>query len=398
MKVVHRVVQGCLEIGKSERESVSVLLETYQSGLSLVHKLFSSSGCQGEDAHEMYRLLRQGLGLPAVYANAALRQGRFPTPRPTLHLYAKAFTLDLTTHPPRLSLRVLEGRTRALLNTSARNLSLLLAYPPKYGEIWKDGDRFYIRFSLAIPVPEPPADPTHVVGVDVGEWCLLATSDGALYAADPLREALEEMVRLSERLRVSKRARKAYKEEQRRANLLLRASVNHFLRSLPPGSLIVLEDLRGIRQGAARSKDRRTLFHFWPYGRVRKLIMEKAEWLGHAVKIVSPAHTSVTCPCCGTVDARNRRGAEFRCTNCGFHGHADLVAALNLRNRGMPTRAMQPGPAYPLRVFVPTTSGVRESPLGGTVQGNAESKRGLGNIFKGNLKETQPSDPSFSSP
>lgn len=360
----YRVVEGRLKVGKAEERKIQEVLQAYQHGLSLVRQFCSHSQPKAGVQRELYKTLRERLGLPAVYANAALRRAfPFTNKRPTLNLYAKAFTLDLTTHPPLLSLRVQDGRVCAAFHTSERNLALLNAHRPQYGELRDECGRFYVRFCLKILAPDPPTDPQHVVGVDLGERYLLATSDMVLYSGTTLQETLLGMLRFAKK--TSRRARKAYRKHQHQAELLLRTTVNHFLLSLPPGSLIVLEDLRGIKESAVCPEDRHDLFHMWPYGRARTLILEKAELLGHSVKLVSPAHTSVTCPSCGDIHSRNRRGEEFQCRRCGFQGHADLVAAINLCNRGMPTRAMQPGPVYPLALFVPTTTGVRESPVGG---------------------------------
>jgi hypothetical protein len=42
-------------------------------------------------------------------------------------------------------------------------------------------------------------------------------------------------------------------------------------------------------------------------------------------------NTSRTCPCCGHVSADNRQTqAQFRCVECGFAEHADVVGAINI--------------------------------------------------------------------
>ena len=49
------------------------------------------------------------------------------------------------------------------------------------------------------------------------------------------------------------------------------------------------------------------------------------------VEKVSPALTSLRCPACGQVDRGSRESqAVFRCTACGFAGHADVNAAINI--------------------------------------------------------------------
>jgi transposase len=65
---------------------------------------------------------------------------------------------------------------------------------------------------------------------------------------------------------------------------------------------------------------------------------------GATVVPVPAHHTSQTCPECGHVDADNRESqAVFACTSCGFSGHADVVAAMNIRERGI---ELAPAPGH----------------------------------------------------
>jgi len=49
-------------------------------------------------------------------------------------------------------------------------------------------------------------------------------------------------------------------------------------------------------------------------------------------KVPAP-HTSQTCPSCGLVDPANRSERAFKCVGCGLSGHADIIAASNIRDR-----------------------------------------------------------------
>jgi putative transposase len=49
------------------------------------------------------------------------------------------------------------------------------------------------------------------------------------------------------------------------------------------------------------------------------------------VEKINPAFTSQRCSACGQVDGKSRESqAVFRCTACGFAGHADVNAARNI--------------------------------------------------------------------
>jgi putative transposase len=56
---------------------------------------------------------------------------------------------------------------------------------------------------------------------------------------------------------------------------------------------------------------------------------------GKVVIKVNPKHTSQKCQNCGHVDATNRDGEKFICTNCGYMAHADINAAKNIRDRAL---------------------------------------------------------------
>ena len=49
------------------------------------------------------------------------------------------------------------------------------------------------------------------------------------------------------------------------------------------------------------------------------------------VEKIKPHYTSQRCSACGQVDPKSRESqAVFRCTACGFAGHADVNAAINI--------------------------------------------------------------------
>jgi putative transposase len=58
-------------------------------------------------------------------------------------------------------------------------------------------------------------------------------------------------------------------------------------------------------------------------------------WRGGVFIAVPPQHTSQTCPECDHIAKENRPNqAQFKCVNCGFEGHADVVGAINILARG----------------------------------------------------------------
>jgi IS605 OrfB family transposase len=64
---------------------------------------------------------------------------------------------------------------------------------------------------------------------------------------------------------------------------------------------------------------------------IRQAAKNKAQEIGMAVAEVNPAYTSQTCGRCSLRGIRRRH--TFTCPSCGHSAHADVNAAVNIRNR-----------------------------------------------------------------
>jgi len=124
-----------------------------------------------------------------------------------------------------------------------------------------------------------------------------------------------------------------------RKRLIWMSNVNHvvakrIVESLKPGDILVLEDLKYIRERIRVSKKQRADIHSWAFGDLQRFIEYKALERGIPVVYVDPRNTSRTCPRCGHCEKSNRSSqAHFRCKSCGFQHHADLVASINIAQR-----------------------------------------------------------------
>ena len=67
-----------------------------------------------------------------------------------------------------------------------------------------------------------------------------------------------------------------------------------------------------------------------------KITLEyKQRWSGGQGLFVDPKYTSQACPECHHVSKDNRQTqAEFKCVDCHFQAHADVVGAVNILERG----------------------------------------------------------------
>jgi putative transposase len=78
------------------------------------------------------------------------------------------------------------------------------------------------------------------------------------------------------------------------------------------------------------------------FGRLQRLIVEKAEEAGRTVVLVDPKFSSQTCGRCGHVAKESRRRRRFVCVGCGYANHADVNAALVIRGRAQSALSREP--------------------------------------------------------
>ena len=103
--------------------------------------------------------------------------------------------------------------------------------------------------------------------------------------------------------------------------------------NMDEGSIIVLEDLKGIRKaGSNKSKTLRRDLNSWAFYQLDLFLNYKAIENGMSVEYVDPAYTSQKCSRCAFTSKKNRRRSKFLCRFCGFSLNTDLNAARNIRN------------------------------------------------------------------
>jgi IS605 OrfB family transposase len=98
---------------------------------------------------------------------------------------------------------------------------------------------------------------------------------------------------------------------------------------------IAIEDLTGIRERTnqqPRDKTERRRANSWAFYQLRLFLEYKAVKAGIDLVAVPPAYTSQTCHACNHIGLRS--GKRFQCSNCGWHGDADLNGAINISKLG----------------------------------------------------------------
>jgi len=95
-------------------------------------------------------------------------------------------------------------------------------------------------------------------------------------------------------------------------------------------SVLVLEDLKEIRQRARCRKKQRYTLHSWSFYQLASMIEYKAKKFGVPLAYVEPQYTSQRCSRCGHIDKNNRKGNLFCCLKCGTVEDAGANAGFNI--------------------------------------------------------------------
>jgi IS605 OrfB family transposase len=197
---------------------------------------------------------------------------------------------------------------------------------------------------------DPPVEtPNDVLGVDLGIVNIATDSDGTLYSGTDLLGMRIRHRRLRKRLQAkgTKAARRLLKQRRRKERRFA-TNTNHVISkhlvavAKGTGRAIAIEELGGIRERISVRAPQRVTLHAWSFDQLRQFLVYKAKMAGVLVILVDPRNSSRTCPCCGSVSRANRPSQSwFSCQSCGFSGHADVIAATVLRQRGRAV-VMQP--------------------------------------------------------
>lgn len=105
-------------------------------------------------------------------------------------------------------------------------------------------------------------------------------------------------------------------------------------------SMIVLEDIKGIRKlyrkGNYQGKKYRGMMNSWSFYELQRQIQYKAAWEGIPVRFVNPKCTSKLCPMCGTRIQEDRgHNRKLWCGICKKSMDRDVVASMNISYRGL---------------------------------------------------------------
>ena len=194
---------------------------------------------------------------------------------------------------------------------------------------------FNITFNKEIEASRPASLDPYVIGIDRGIINLAVVSNNKFYKGNKVAKISSKYKHLRSLLQKcgSKSAKRHLRKLSMKENRF-RTDMNHvvskqIVESLPPNSIIVLEDLKYIRENIKTwSKELNRKLNTWTFGQLENFLTYKAQSKEILVDYVSAYYTSQKCSKCSHTEKQNRLSQPiFKCQKCGFSLNADLNAS-----------------------------------------------------------------------
>ena len=215
--------------------------------------------------------------------------------------------------------------------------------------IERDG-RLLGRVTLTLDAPEPQG--VLPVGIDLNETnALVAVNpDGEtlFISGKSVKVANARSFKTRKRLQKKLATRKAEhkdthsvrrtlkrlgRKRSNRTRTFAQTAAKRLVQWAPVNAVLVFEALNipQPKRGMIGGTSTRRRLSQWQRGLIRTAVESKAQEVGMVVAEVNPAYTSQNCSRCGLRGIRKRH--RFTCPSCGHAQHADINAAVNIRNR-----------------------------------------------------------------
>jgi putative transposase len=195
--------------------------------------------------------------------------------------------------------------------------------------------QLWVKLVFEHPTPDVCSN-TETQGIDRGLYHLAVTSDGQSHSNAKVRSVQRRYLYNRRTLqakgtRSAKRRLRAMSGREKRFSKDVNHVVSKRLANQENVTTFVLEDLSGIRN-KRRGKKMNKWLGSWPFHQLQLFLGYKAEAIGKSMAFVDARYTSQKCSQCGYIYKGNRHKSHFQCVRCGFQAHADVNAAVNIRD------------------------------------------------------------------
>lgn len=349
-----RTVSIKIEPSKQQGEALFTLRSEFSKGCNQVAKIALEESCFNRVKlhHLCYYQVRKKCSLGSQMTCNAIRAvtGAYKSQQkkkdlPLIEFKEKSIHFDKRTYSlkkDKISLYTLGGRILVPMVLGERQRQELLRGSFREAELVFTRGKWL--FNLVIEISDPPfAQKQKIMGVDLGENNLYATSTGKISGGKNLRNKRDRYLALRCRLQHngSKSARQLLKKISGREKRHVKQTNHEESKKLIEEArsqgvgIIQMEKLTNIRKRIKARKKERSRLHRWPWRQLQLFIEYKAEEQGIKVDYFDPAFTSKSCHEClkeNQLDLKQVKRVKhlLKCNKCGNRAHADVNAALNL--------------------------------------------------------------------
>lgn len=337
---------------------LSLTMFKFQSACNYISAFIESTGIsnKNEIQKNIYSLLRGKFTLPSQMAISAIREtsAKFKshsledkTPEFKSPFYHLVYNRDYSIKDSIFSINTLNGRIKIPFSFKGREQYFDGTWKFGTATIFIKRNKFYISLSVSKQVSIPEyTEVSTIIGVDRGIRKILAYSSDSkdfISSGGKIKQKRANLQALRKELqrKQTPSARRKIKKIGQRENRYVNNENHCFAKALvdqfPKSSLIVLEDLTGIRSATEKVRIRdRYISVSWAFDDLGKKIEYKAKQRGQEVIFVNPKYTSQRCPICGHISQSNRdkKNHRFTCRKCGYHSNDDRIGGLNLKQKG----------------------------------------------------------------
>jgi len=213
--------------------------------------------------------------------------------------------------------------------------------------IKRDGDRWYVSFSVELPDASRKEIKTSV-GVDVGIITLATLSDGTEIENPKTIDKYDSKLWKAHRDLSRKKKGSSNRNKQKTILKGLYRKVRNARKDcLHKASRIladtydqiIFEDLQ-IKNMVKNHRLARSI-HDASWGVLINFTTYKAEYAGGSVELVNPRNTSKQCSVCGSIKSMPLSQRTYVCPDCGAVMGRDHNAAINIRNRYVRTDCVE---------------------------------------------------------
>ena len=212
----------------------------------------------------------------------------------------------------------------------------------KQVRIIRKADRWYANINIQCDVNAPdPMPHGHPIGVDVGLFSFLATSDGVIVKAPRFLKSLQSKLKLLQR-RFSRKQKRSQNYEKQRIKV---ANIHHTIDNTrkdfhfkqahalcDSAGMVFMEDLdyRTLSKGMLGKSMLDAGF-----GAFRSIVKYVCWKRGSFFAEVNSRGTSQECPGCGCDVKKDLSVRVHSCSSCGYTTDRDVASGQVIRNRGI---------------------------------------------------------------